>query len=68
MCLEPESHEKFFMATRALSYKTLQDLDSYYQENSCSSIDWQLHHMVKIAMKEREEQIKTLREYFIRKI
>ena len=60
MCLEPEDWEKCYEGTQELSYEALIKLDQHYQKNSETSIDDELHHIVKLVMKEKAPQIKGL--------
>ncbi|WP_320674003.1 hypothetical protein [Prochlorococcus sp. MIT 1341] len=60
MCLEPEDWENCYEGTSALSYEQLIELDQYYQERSETSIDDELHHIVKLVMKEKKPQINGL--------
>ena len=60
MCLEPEDWEKCYEGTQELSYVELIEFDQHYQKNSESSIDDELHHIVKLVMKEKATQLKGL--------
>ena len=60
MCLEPADWSKCYEGTAALSYVELIELDQYYQKNSETSIDDELHHIVKLIMREKTPQIKGL--------
>ena len=60
MCLEPEDWGKCYEGTQELSYVELIKLDQHYQKNSETSIDDELHHIVKLVMKEKAPQIKGL--------
>ena len=57
MCLESEDWEKCYEGTQELSYDALIKLDQHYQKNSETSIDDELHHIVKLVMKEKAPQI-----------
>ena len=65
MCLEPEDWEKCFERTQELSYEQLIELDQHYQKNSETSIDDELHHILKLVMKEKAPQIKGLEKCLI---
>ena len=60
MCLEPEDWSKCYEGTQELSYVELIELDQYYQKNSETSIDEELHHIVKLVIKEKAIQLKGL--------
>ena len=60
MCLDPEDWEECYQETSALSYEQLIDLDQHYQQHGESSIDNEFHHIVKLVMKEKATQIKSL--------
>ena len=60
MCLESEDWEKCFKGTQELSYEELIKLDHYYQKHSESSIDDELHHIVKLVLIGKATQIKGL--------
>ncbi len=62
MCLEPDIWEECYQDTSALSYEQLINLDQHYQQHSefSSSIDDEFHHIVKLVMKEKATQIKSL--------
>ena len=60
MCLDPDVWEECYQDTLALSYEQLIDLDQHYQQHGESSIDDEFHHIVKLVMKEKATQIKSL--------
>ena len=60
MCLDPDVWEECYQDTLALSYEQLIDLDQHYQQHGESSIDNEFHHIVKLVMKEKATQIKSL--------
>ena len=60
MCLEPADWSKCYEGTAELSYVELIELDQHYQKNSETSIDDELHHIVKLVMKKKTPQIKGL--------
>ena len=60
MCLDPDVWEECYQDTLALSYEQLIDLDQHYQQHGESSIDDELHHIVKLVMKEKTTQLKGL--------
>ena len=60
MCLDPEIWEDCYQDTLSLSYEQLIDLDHHYQKHGESSIDNEFHHIVKLVMKEKATQIKSL--------
>ena len=60
MCLEPADWSRCYEGTAELSYVELIELDQHYQKNSETSIDDELHHIVKLVMKEKATQIKSL--------
>ena len=60
MCLEPEDWKNCFESTSALSYEQLIELDQHYKQHSETSIDDEHHHIVKLVMKEKASQIKSL--------
>ncbi len=64
MCLEPEHCEKFFTEMKTLSYEGLKNLDRFQQENTTTSMDEQLHHLIKVALKLREGQVIQLEKCF----
>ena len=49
MCLEPADWSKCYEGTAELSYVELIELDQHYQKNSETSIDDELHHIVKLS-------------------
>ena len=59
MCLEPADWSKCYEGTAQLSYVELIELDQHYQKNCETSIDDELHHIVKMVMKEKATQIKS---------
>ena len=60
MCLEPADWSRCYEGTAELSYVELIELDQNYQKNSKTSIDDELHHIVKLVLIGKATQIKGL--------
>ncbi|MEY4825085.1 MAG: hypothetical protein RLZZ430_735 [Cyanobacteriota bacterium] len=55
MCLTPEGRESYSLKARDTDDSKLHELNLYYRQKVCTTVDWELHNIVRNEINYRHE-------------